>query len=139
VLAREARFAALSQLNTRVGSDMTAYRSDARILPNTDRDKYHSVVELLRDPGDSPDTAGLPEAPRSGSPTLTSVLASMTDDGSAPPSAGFDVPTLDFLDTHPGLGSCDQLVSAGALGVLPPGTSQDGVVAQYLAGGPLAS
>lgn len=130
------RWEALGQLNTRVGTEMTLIRSEAPIFPGTDRPTYRNLFELLRDPKIWEHYAGLAIAPTPGHPTLTAALWSMANGDPSPSPAAFDNETIAFIDTHAGLTSCDQLVMAGALGLLPRGSTADRSVKAYIAGLP---
>src|SRR5262249_6576112 len=85
-LSRDARWAALGQLNTRSGTNMTGFRSDDEVPPSSNRDHYHSAVELKHATPDAATDATMVGAPP-GSPTLLSVLQAVADDGSMPSTA----------------------------------------------------
>jgi hypothetical protein len=136
-LSRDARWAALGQLDTRVGSDMTGFRSDIPIRQSAPRDDYHNAIDVVHVDPDPPDAAApsssspLHSAGTTGSPAITAVLQSMAPDGSSPSPADIDADTAKFIDAHAGVSPCDQLLAAGALGVLPPGSVYDDVAEQY--------
>jgi hypothetical protein len=138
-LGTATRTHALAQLNTRVGTQMTLARSDgATVYPNTvgPQPKTFEEAVLAPYPADAKDKNPYAEEPREPTPghlTLTQVLASMADDGSAPAAAQFDEATIDFLDHHPGVDNCTQLVAAQALGVLHDGSAGQRAAQNYLA------
>jgi hypothetical protein len=135
-LTREARWSALGQLDTRVGSTMTGFRSDAPIRTSTERDDYHSAVSVVRGSSAQPRPSGASSDRVASSPILTAVFQAMAADGSTPSPADYDADTVSFVDAHPGLSSCDQMLAAGAIGALPPGSAYDAMAQQYRAGLP---
>jgi len=137
-LASATRISVLAQLNTRVGPQMTLARSDAAtVFPRTSgpvQPKTFEEYVLAPAPGSEKNPyASLPRSPTPGHLTLTQVLASMTDDATAPSPAQFDETTLDFIDRHPGVDNCSQLVAAQALGILHDGSAAQQAARRYLA------
>jgi hypothetical protein len=131
-MARGTRWAALAQLNNRVGSDMTLTRSEATTLfPHSVGPPEPSIPDMLRASDWAALYADLPVEPTPGHATLAAVLETMAP-GQGPATADFDDTTIAFVDTHPGVGPCDQLIAAAALGVLAPGTAAARAANTYL-------
>ena len=131
--ARSVRWSSLAQLNTRSGGQMTLTRSDtANVLPGSDGAAVPTLEAWLDQPGEFDLYAGLDADATSGHATLTDVLTSLTPGVAPPQPVAFDEATIDFLDANAGVGLCDQLVAARALGVVPAGADV-GAVDAYLA------
>lgn len=120
-LAKNMRWRVLAQLNDRVGAELAAVRSDASVLlPNTQGTSNHTLEDFIRNVDPAGSYQALTRTPTPGHRTLTAVLRAM-DPAAAPADAAFDDVAIAFIDTHAGLGPCDQLVVGSVLGVVPPG------------------
>jgi hypothetical protein len=125
------RITGLAQLNTRVGPQLSVHRSDvADVLPDFEGSPTPSFAAVVRS---MDHYRTLPESVNAGHPTLVEVLRSMSNGAEVAGDTAFSHETVAFLETHAGLGLCDQLVAARTLDTVPAGSAGDRLVKDYVA------
>jgi hypothetical protein len=131
------RVRALAQLNTRVGSVLAVNRSDVQdVLPGFEDGPVPPFGQWLvqdDDPNQPMMYSNLADAPTKGHPALVEILQQVAPEVTVPERAQFNQAAVDLLDTHAGIGLCDQLVAAEAIGALPRGSAGQRVARDYLA------
>jgi hypothetical protein len=137
-LAVSSRWTMHAQLTSRVGTQMTLTRADELTVQpgSAGAPRPRTFAEALVQPtpaGEEENAyTSLPKTPTRGHPTLTRVLAATAGDGEAPPTA-FDDAAVTFLDRHPGVDECTQLIAAQALGLVHGRSPGERATATYLA------
>jgi hypothetical protein len=131
------RGAALIQLNTRIGSVLAVDRSDVpNILPDFQGPPVASFGAELRSDANLRDGLKmyslLADAPTKGHQTLADILHTVAPDVTLPEKVFFDQAAVTLLDTHAGIGLCDQLVAAEVLGLVPKGSAAQKSARAYL-------
>jgi hypothetical protein len=131
------RGTALLQLNTRVGAVLAVDHADvANVLPDFEGPPVASFGAELRTDANLRDGVKmyslLADAPTKGHQTLADILHTVAPDVALPDKVFFDQAAVNLLDTHAGIGLCDQLVAAEVLGAVPKGSTAQKAARAYL-------
>jgi hypothetical protein len=75
---------------------------------------------------------GLADAPSKGHAALAEILRAVAPSATVPDNVLFDEAGVSLLDTSAGVGLCDQLAAAEALGLVPRGTPAQKLARKFL-------